>query len=647
MTMLDRMRRHKGWLKWSLALVVLAFVIFYIPDFLQPQTATVGVMPREIIAEVEGRPLRVTDFQQRYLAQLEAYRSQLGSTVDEALLRQLGIDQQVLQILIEEQVAAIEAERQGIQVSDEELAEEIVSLPVFQESGQFIGQERYRQFLMSQNPPVTTTEFESSFRRDLLIDKLRNALTNWIAVSDEELDREYTRRNERVRLQLVAITPDTFRDEVKVSEEDVAAHYEAHKAEYRVGEQRKVRYLLLDQEQARAKSIVTQAEIQRYYNDNTSLYRTPEQVRASHILFQTAGKDEAEVRARAEEVLKKLQGEADFAALAKQLSEDEGTKASGGDLGYFERGRMVPEFDQVAFELEPGRTSELVRSDVGFHIIRVMDRRAELTRTLDEVRPEIQERLSSQKASEQVGLQAGELATRIDAPDDLDRIARELGTTVQESQYFARDGQIPGLGVSNEAVDAAFRLEDGAVSGPVFTARGPVFLTVTDTLDPHVPKLEDIRERVRADTVRARATELSRERASQVAAALGKSRDFAAAAKSQGVEVQETMLITRGTPLPVIGVSPEVERVAFDLPEGAVSDPIATADGTAIVRVAERDEVTPDELARDREQFRSQLLNERRNLFFQTYMTKARERVNIDIKTEVVQRMLRTMQGTT
>src|SRR5690606_26595844 len=125
-------------------------------------------------------------------------------------------------------------------------------------------------------------------------------LTNWIAVSDEELDREFRRRNERVRLQMVAITPDTFRDQVNVTEDDVAAHYEAHKAEYRVGEQRRVRYLLLDQEQARARATVTQSEIQRYYNDNTSLYRTPEAVRASHILFETVGKDEAEVRARAE-----------------------------------------------------------------------------------------------------------------------------------------------------------------------------------------------------------------------------------------------------------------------------------------------------------------------------------------------------------
>ena len=647
MTMLDRMRRHKGWLKWSLALVVLAFVIFYIPDFLQPEPATVGVMPREVLAEVEGRPLRVSDFQQRYLAQMEAYRSQLGSSVDEALLRQLGIDQQVLQLLIEEQVAAIEAERQGIRVSDEELAEQIVSLPVFQENGQFIGQERYRQFLMSQNPPITTSEFESSFRQDLLIDKLRNALTNWIAVSDDEIDREYRRRNERVRLQMVAITPDTFRDEVSVTDADVAAHYEAHKAEYRVGEQRKVRYLLLDQDQARAKVTVTQGEIQRYYTDNASLYRTPEQVRASHILFQTAGKDEAEVRARAEEVLKKVQGGADFAALAKQLSEDEGTRAAGGDLGYFERGRMVPEFDKVAFELKPGQTSELVKSEFGFHIIRVVDRRDEVTRSLDEVRTEIQERLASQRASDQVGQQAAELAARIDSPDDLDRVAKEVGATVQESPYFARDGQIPGLGVSTEAVEAAFQLEEGAVSAPVFTARGPVFLTVTGTLDPHVPMLEEIRERVRADTVRARATELSRERAREVAGVLAKARDFAAAAKSQGLELHETMLITRGTPMPVIGASPEIERVAFDLPQGAVSEPIATADGTAIVRVAERDEVTAEELAKAREQFRTELLNERRNLFFQTYMTKARDRVRVDIKTDVVQRMLRTMQGTT
>ena len=129
MTMLDRMRRHRNWLKWSLGLVVLAFVVFYIPDFLQQDTVTVGASAREVIAEVDGRPLTAGEFQQRYAAQVQAYRTQFGGAMNDQLLRQLNVDQQILTQMIDEEVAVVEAERQGIEVSDDELAQQIFAIP--------------------------------------------------------------------------------------------------------------------------------------------------------------------------------------------------------------------------------------------------------------------------------------------------------------------------------------------------------------------------------------------------------------------------------------------------------------------------------------------------------------------------------------
>jgi peptidyl-prolyl cis-trans isomerase D len=144
MTMLDRMRRHKGWLKWSLGLVVLAFVVFYIPSFLDDPTAIgVGALPSEVIADVEGRDVTAGQFLQRYNRQVQAYRTAYGSQMSDQLLRQLGIDQQILQQMIDEQASLVEAERLGLTVSDEELAQQIFSIPGFQENGRFIGEQRY------------------------------------------------------------------------------------------------------------------------------------------------------------------------------------------------------------------------------------------------------------------------------------------------------------------------------------------------------------------------------------------------------------------------------------------------------------------------------------------------------------------------
>ncbi|MBM3818182.1 MAG: hypothetical protein FJW14_04060 [Acidimicrobiia bacterium] len=642
MTMLDRMRRHKGWLKWSLALVVLAFIVFYIPSFLDdPMIVGAGIAaPGEVIAEVDGSDLTVAEFRRRYNAQLQAYRQAYGGGMSDQLLRQLGIEQQILQQMIDEQAALREAERQGITVSDEELAQQILSIPGLQENGRFIGEERYAQLLRSQVPPMTPGDFEANLRRSMMIDKLRGALTDWMSVSDADVAREFTERNEKVKLQVVALTADAFRDKVTVGDADVAAYFESRTAEYRVGEQRKVKMLLLDRDQVHKTMNVAPGDVQRAYNNNLNQYQTPEQIRASHILFNLAGKDEAAVRKQAEDVLAKAKAGADFAALATQHSEDEGSKANGGDLDYFGRGRMVPEFENAAFALEPGTISDLVRSQYGFHIITVVDKRAAVTRSIEEVRPQLEDQLKWERTDQQIATRAAELAGRIDDPADLDTVARDTGFPVTESAFFQRDDPVPGLGVAPQVASAAFQLADGAVSDPITSPRGPVFIAVTGTRDPYVPQLDEVKERVREDVIRARATELSRQRANEIATSLRSAPNFAAAAKAQGLEAKDTELIARESPLPDVGVSPEVDRVAFTLAPGTVSEPITTSDATVIVRVVERDPVTPEELRQGREAFRAELLNERRGRFFSAYMTKAKGRMRIEVNNDVVRRTL-------
>ena len=643
MTMLDRMRRHQSWLKWSLGLVVLAFIVFYIPDFVGQRRPLGGreggTSAREVVAEVDGRPLRAGDFQQRYVAQVQAYRTQFGGAMNEQLLRQLGVDQQILAQMSDEEVAVVEAERQGITVSDDELAQQIFSIPGLQENGRFIGEARYEQLLRSQRPPLTKAAFEDRMRRGLVIDRLRTALTDWVSVSDKELEDEYRTRNEKAKMQIVALTADAFRNQVKVTDADISAHFDAHKAEYRIGEQRAIKFLLLDRDQARQKVTVPPGDVQRYYNSNIQQYQQPEQIRASHILLKTEGKDEAAVRKTAEGILAQVKAGGDFAELAKKYSEDDGSKAQGGDLNYFSRGRMVPEFEEAAFKMNAGETSDLVKSQFGFHIIRVVDKKAGATRSLDEVRQQITDMLQQQIADEQITTKAQQLATRIKNPGDLAEAAGENGLMVQESGLFQRTDPVPGLGQAPQVAAEAFQLKDGAVSGPLASPRGVVVITVSNKKDPYVPNLDEVKDRVREDTTRAKATELSRQKAGEVAAALKSAKDFAAAAKAQGFPAQDSELVTRQGALPGIGVSPEVDKVAFGLAAGAVSDPIVTDRGTVIVKVLEKDEVTPEEFASAKEQFRADLVNERRGRFFSAYMGKLKEKLNVQVKSDVVTRI--------
>jgi peptidyl-prolyl cis-trans isomerase D len=641
MTMLDRMRRHRSWLKWSLALVVLTFVAFYARDFADTGTATTvtGVTnPNALVAEVDGREITVNEFSSRYQNQIQAYRNAYGAGVSDQLIRQLGLDQQILQQMVDEQAALAEAERQGITVSDEELALQIFAIPALQENGRFIGEARYEQLLRTQRPPMTKAQFEDGLRQSMMLDKLRSATTNWMAVSDQELEREFRLRNEKVKLQVVALTADKFRDQVTVNDTELITYFNDHKAEYRKGEQRKIRYFLLDRDAWRARITVSPADVQQFYNANIQQYQTPEQIRASHILLKTEGKDEATVRTLAEEVLKEARGSADFAALARKYSEDEASKASGGDLDYFPRGRMVAEFENAAFALQNGQISDLVKTPFGFHIIKMVDKKAATTRTIDEVRAQIQDSLAWQRTDEQIEARSRELDGRISNANDLATAANENSASVQESGFFAREDPIPGLGAAPQVVTTAFQLADNAVSKAITSPRGPVWVTVSGKRDPYVPTLEEVRERVREDVVRTKARELSRQRASGIAASLRSARDFAAAAKAQGLEAKDTELLPRESAIPDVGISPEVDKVAFQLPVGGVSEPVVTADATVIVRVAEREDVTAAKLAESKDTFREQLLSERRNQFFTAFLNKAKQNMKIEIFTDVARR---------
>jgi parvulin-like peptidyl-prolyl isomerase len=249
-------------------------------------------------------------------------------------------------------------------------------------------------------------------------------------------------------------------------------------------------------------------------------------------------------------------------------------------------------------------------------------------------------------ADQRITEQAKALEKRISSPNDLVAVAKDAGLAVQESGLFQRNDPVPGLGAAPEVAAEAFRLDVGKVSAPLGSSRGPVFITVTEKKDPYVPKLEEVKSRVHDDLVRVKATEMSRQRAAAIAGALKTAgANFATVAKAQGLEAKDTDLLPRSSAMPEVGVSPEVDKVVFALPVGGVSDPIQTNQGTVIVRVTEREDVTPEKLRQAREAFRAELLNERRARFFNSYMNKAREGVRIEVNDDVLRRLTSTSRS--
>lgn len=629
MTMLDRMRRHKAWLKWTLALAGFALLVLGFP-LLQPPPATTGALT-DVLAQVGEQEITVGEFQTVYRRQLQSYQAQSGGEITSDLLRSMGIDRQLLQQMIDEYAQLQEAARVGVTVTDTEVREAIVALPVFQQDGRFVGEAAYLQMLRMQQPPMTPAEFEENMRRSLMLQRLQAAVTDWITVSDEDVEREHVRRNERVRLSAVAFRADDFRDGLEATADDVAALFEQNADDYLVPEKRRLRFVLIDVPALKASFTPSDAEVQAYYDNNLDRYTEEVSLRVSHILLRTQDKDAAEVRAQAESIAAEARGGADFAELARRHSEDDGTREAGGDLGTIARGQMVPEFEGAAFALEQDEISDPVTSMFGVHVIKATEKTGGTTRTLDEVRDEIVDLLQQESADARAGALAEAMAAEVTEAADLEGAAARRGLEVQESGFAALGEPILGLGFSSEVTTQAFQLDEGEVAGPIPTPTGPAFVTVNGVQAPYVPPLEEVEARVRDDVIRRKAFVLAQERADAMAAILQDAEDFGAAAEAEELEVNETGLIARGASVPGVGVNAEVEEAAFSLDVGETSAPILTGNSAVVLRVHEREEADPADLQANRERLRSELILERQNQFFTAYMEKAKTRIPIDV----------------
>jgi peptidyl-prolyl cis-trans isomerase D len=301
---------------------------------------------------------------------------------------------------------------------------------------------------------------------------------------------------------------------------------------------------------------------------------------------------------------------------------------------------MVPEFDQAVFAMEPGQISDLVKTQYGYHIIKLTDKKAGTTRPLAEVRDQINEQLSFERAQSQAADLAQRLEPQIKKPADLDTVAKANGLQVQETGFFAKDEPILGVGAAPEMTARAFEMQKGDVSGAIRTGRGFAFETLVDTQASHDAKLEEVKERVRDEVTRQRARDMAKQKATEIAAKVKTAPDFEKASKAAGFEAKTTELITRDSPIPDLGVAPDVIDTAFKMQQGGVSDPIQTENGAAVVKVLEKQEVTAADLTTNKDQFRTDVLTDRRNRFFSAYMMKAKQKMKIEVNREALQRVV-------
>jgi len=634
------MRRHKKWLYVFLWLVIAAFIVLYVPALDPTNEGT----PAETVMTVGEESISVSEFQREYYRQVQFYSRLYQGRLDEAQLKRMGIEDQVLQSLVTDRLVWLEADRLGVTVSDEAVARAIATAPDYQENGRFIGIAELRRRL--ELAGMTERSFEDSLRRQLLRERLQGLVGDGVVVTDAEAEREFRRRSEQVQLEYVLVDAERFRAEIEPTDDEISSRFDADRERYRVPEKRVVSYVLLDRELLRPQVTVTERDLGLYYQDHRDEFRQEEESCARHILVKVAtgeaaeGHAEEEARRIAETLLERVEGGGDFAAVARASSEDQGSAANGGDLGCFPFGRMVREFDDALYDLEPGQTSGLVRTSFGFHIIRLESRREEMTLPLADVEDRVRTLVTDQKMSELGDEKSQALADAIGEGQSLVEAAEAVGLEVQTSAPFARGETPPGLS-SAALVARVFELEPSEVEKEGFALpQGAAFVALDEIQPSRLPERDEVRDEVRDDIVEEAAFERARAAAAGVkgrAETIGLER----AAAAVDLVRKETLSPTgRGQPLGDLGTGIALDEVAFSLPEETLSDPVRATDGWAILRVLERQGFDTEAFAQEKPRVVASLRQQKQGEVFQAYIGAARERYDIRRNPEAYRRAL-------
>ncbi len=597
----------------------------------------------DMVASVAGQEITALEVRQT----LE--KETRGQSLPKALVALYA--KQVLDQMIFQRALEAEAQRLGLSVTPEEETNRIRQILPSAFSGGAWMKDRY-ELEVQQRTGMSVPDFEDAIRHALLAERFQQLVTSGISVSPDEIAQEFRRRNQKVKLEYVLLKPADLAASINPTDAELNAYFDKNASKYQVPEKRAARFALLDLAQLRQRIVTADAEVSAYYNSHINEYKVPERVHVEHILFKTIGKTDAEIaeiRKKAEEVLDLAKHNGNFEDLAKKNSEDT-TKDKGGDLGWIVRQQTVPEFENAAFTLPKGSISDLVKTQYGFHIIKVLDKETAHTKSLDEVRSAIVSTLLDQKVEGQANKLSDQMAAAIrrSSSISIDQLAKSLDSFGQQSLVI---GQTPEVGVSDPIGDlgnppelhgALIGLRQGELSLPLRIDRGFVVLSVNKIVPTHQGKFAEVHDRVLADYRQEKSLELAHSRAEELAKRVQSGEDFTKAAKALGFEVKTTDSFSRTGSVPDLGAA-KMLSAAFNMNVGQTSGPVTLSGNWLVYRVVAHEEPNPADFPSQSAGIEQELLQAKRAMAFEAFRdaleTRMKQEGKLVIRSDAMKRL--------
>jgi peptidyl-prolyl cis-trans isomerase D len=555
----DGLQSHK-WLMYivlgALALIFAAWGAYGIVSF--------NTGGSSYAAEAGGQKVSIESARSAWLNQQTQYQQRLGGEIPPA--QKVFLQDRILEALIREALLTERSRSLGYRVDEQNVRDAIRDEPAFQIEGKYspeVAKERLAQ------AGITLAAFEAELRGALQ----RNQLQNGIALSDfqtpAEIQRARALQNEQREVRYALLSPDKYSADIQVDDAAVQSYYKAHQAQYMTPESAHLQYAELRLDQLASQVTASDADLQAAYEKNKDRYNEPEKRHGRHILIPI-GKDDAAARKQAEDVLAQAKAGKDFAALAKQYSQDPGSADKGGDLGWADRNQFVGPFADALFGMSVGEMRGPVKTQFGYHIIRLDEIQPGKTKSFDSVRPEIEAELKRNAAADKFGEIQEQVQSRLDqAGNDLGALAKEFNLASGEVPKFLRGAGGAPLGTAQPIQDIVFGdspLQPGRVGGPVLVGEDRLVLVkVTEHSKPQPKPVAEVRDGIVAAIKKDRGSEAALKAAQEGQAKLQAGTSFDDVARQLGVSSEPARFVARtDSTLP-----PQLRELVFNSPKPA------------------------------------------------------------------------------
>jgi peptidyl-prolyl cis-trans isomerase D len=547
--------------------------------------------------------------------------------------------------LVQQQILLAEAEKLGIHATDADVIQYLhqgQAGQVLFPNGKFIGEDQYTN-LIATRFNLSVKDFEDDVKQDIIVRRLQALITAGVTVNDKDVRDDYRKGNVKIKFDYAVISADDLRKTINPSDGDLEAFFKKNAVRYAsaVPEERKITYFAFTpNELPGGVPQASQQEIQQYFLAHQADYSVPEQARSRHILIAvTAGADaktDAAAKAKAENILKQIQGGGDFADLAKKNSDDPGSKDKGGELGFAQRGRMVAPFDNAIFTQKIGDTA-VVKSQFGYHIVQVEERQTAHAQQLNEVLPTIQATLIRQKVAQAEDSYAKALTSEA-IKSGLGKTAAAHHLEVVTTPPVSSQGVISALPDGSQLISKAFQSKQGDPPQDAQTGEGYAVFQVTGVAAAHAPSFADWKSHVLDDYREEQLPGLLNQKTKELADKAKASNDLSKAAKEMGATVKTSDLVGESGQVPDLGQVGQVAPQLFNLTPGAISGPINTQRTGVVAKLVDKQEPSADEIAKNFDQTRDQILEQRRADAFNVFMSgimadyKKNNRIRINAK---------------